>query len=309
MAIADFSDISKPAGVPFVATPASLPIPAFSDIAKAANDLINKDFYHTQAANLEVKLKAPNGANVNVKGKQAFDGATAGSVEGKYTLKPQGITVTQGWTTQAILDTKVELASVMSQPVKAEFQNLFNPSNPSKAAQKLNLTFKQPNLHARAFLDHGAAGNINALIDAAVGHEGFVVGAEAGYDVSKAAITRYSAGAGYQHPTFTASVMAIQNLSVVSASYYQKVNSNVEAGAKATYDLQGGKSLGLEVATKYKLDPLSFAKAKINDRGIAALAYNTKINRGVTVGLGLSLDTAKLNEAGHKVGTSLTFEG
>lgn len=50
-------------------------------------------------------------------------------------------------------------------------------------------------------------------------------------------------------------------------------------------------------------------QAKINDRGIAALAYNTKINSGTTLGLGLSLDTAKLNEAGHKIGTSLTFEG
>lgn len=174
-----------------------------------------------------------------------------------------GITVTQGWTTQAILDTKVEFASLLNQPVKAEFQSLFSPNNPNKAAQKLNLTFKQPNVHARAFLDHGASGNINALIDAAVGHEGFVVGAEAGYDVSKAAITRYSAAAGYQHPTFTASVTALQNLSVVAASYYQKVNANVEAGAKATYDIQAGKNLGLEVASKYKLDPVSFAKVRM----------------------------------------------
>ncbi|THV75957.1 hypothetical protein D6D28_01478 [Aureobasidium pullulans] len=383
MAAPDFSDISKPLDGRIGAQRVIpvMPLPAYGDLSKAANDLINKDFYHTQAgmldrigatttnkrdtANLEVKLKAPNGANVTVKGKQAFDGATTASLEGKYTLKPQGthflqmsrlffplpvsarqslylmivsvpvaqkktssapndssqhhvyltyrsksgITVTQGWTTAALLDTKVEFASLMSQPVKAEFQNLFNPNAPSKAAQKLNLTFKQPNLHARAFLDHSAAGNINALIDATVGHEGFVAGAEAGYDVSKAAITRYSAGLGYQAPTFTASLIAMQNLSVLAASYYQKVNSNVEAGAKATYDLQGGKSVGLEVASKYKLDPLSFAKAKINDRGIAALAYNTKLNAGTTFGVGLSLDTNKLNEAGHKIGTSFVFEG
>lgn len=31
-------------------------------------------------ATLDVKLKAPNGANVNVKGKQAFDGSTTASV-------------------------------------------------------------------------------------------------------------------------------------------------------------------------------------------------------------------------------------
>lgn len=179
------------------------------------------------------------------------------------TYHTPGITVTQGWTTAALLDTKIELANLMSQPVKAELQNLWNPNNPSKGSQKLNLTFKQSNLHARAFLDHGAGGNINALIDAVVGHEGFVVGAEAGYNVQKAAITRYSAGAGYQTPTYTASIMGIQNLSVVAASYYQKVNSNVEAGAKATYDIQSGNSVGLELASKYKLDPTSFAKVSL----------------------------------------------
>ncbi|KAG9714799.1 hypothetical protein KCU59_g20137, partial [Aureobasidium melanogenum] len=50
-------------------------------------------------------------------------------------------------------------------------------------------------------------------------------------------------------------------------------------------------------------------QAKINDRGIAALAYNTKLNAGTTFGVGLSLDTNKLNEAGHKIGTSFVFEG
>ncbi|KAI6786527.1 hypothetical protein KC352_g38864, partial [Hortaea werneckii] len=93
------------------------------------------------------------------------------------------------------------------------------------------------------------------------------------------------------------------------ASYYQKVNSSVEVGAKAGYDVPGSKAAGLELASKYKLDALSFAKAKINDRGIAAFAYSTKLNAGTTLGLGLSLDTQKLNEAGHKIGTSLTFEG
>jgi len=67
--------------------------------------------------------------------------------------------------------------------------------------------------------------------------------------------------------------------------------------------------VGLEIASKYKIDPATFAKAKINDRGILSLAYNTKINQGFTFGIGASLDTQKLNEAGHKIGTSFTFEG
>jgi hypothetical protein len=70
------------------------------------------------------------------------------------------------------------------------------------------------------------------------------------------------------------------------------------------------------------------SQAKINDRGVAALAYNVLLREGVTLGLGLSFDTQKLDQATHKVsspetdvrlsqwltqhpqiGTSFTFEG
>ncbi|EME84262.1 uncharacterized protein MYCFIDRAFT_214674 [Pseudocercospora fijiensis CIRAD86] len=287
-----------------------LPIPAFGDLSKAANDLINKDFYHTSQATLDVKLKAPNGTNVTVKGKQGFDGVTSGSIEGKHSLKPQGVTITQAWTTASLLDSKVELQDVVAPGVKVDVQNLWNPAKEGSANQKVNLAFKNPNVHSRAFINYATAkGNIDATVDITAGHEGFLVGGEAGYDVQKAAVTRYSLGVGYQTPTYVASIVGTQNLTLIAASYYQKVNSAVEVGAQAGYDVQSQKASGLELASKYKLDPISFAKAKINDRGIAALAYSTKLNPGTTLGLGLSLDTNKLNEAGHKIGTSLTFEG
>ena len=226
------------------------------------------------------------------------------------TFRHPGVTITQAWSTASLLDSKVELTDVVTPGVKIDLQNLWNPSKASSAAQKLNFAFKNPNVHSRAFVNYGqASGNIDAVVDVTAGHEGFLVGGEAGYDVQKAAVTRYSLAIGYQQPTYSVSINAVQNLGVIAASYYQKVNTAVEVGAKAGYDVQSAKPSGLELASKYKLDPLSFAKAKINDRGIAALAYSTKLNAGTTIGLGLSLDTQKLNEAGHKIGTSLTFEG
>ena len=54
---------------------------------------------------------------------------------------------------------------------------------------------------------------------------------------------------------------------------------------------------------------ISTLQAKINDRGIAALAYNVLLRPGVTLGLGASFDTQNLNQAAHKVGASFTFEG
>jgi len=170
------------------------------------------------------------------------------------------LTLTGAWTTHNVLDGKVELNDKIVQGLKTEVLTHFLPSSQNLGA-KLNLHFKQPNFHGRAFID--VLNGPTANIDAVLGHEGFVVGAEAGYDVNKAAITRYSAAVGYSSPLYTAAVTATNNLSVFAASYYHKVNSEVEAGAKATWDSQGSDAVGLEVASKYRLDPTSFAKVTL----------------------------------------------
>ncbi|KAL8935315.1 MAG: hypothetical protein Q9216_005490 [Gyalolechia sp. 2 TL-2023] len=222
------------------------------------------------------------------------------------TLRNPGITLTQAWTTSNVLNSKFELDNQIAKGLKAELATDFVPSSKDFGA-KLNLHFKQPNFHARAFFDMMKGPTAN--VDAVLGREGFLVGAEAGYDVQKAAITRYSAAVGYTIPQYSAAITATSNLSVFSAAYYHKVNSEVEAGAKATWDSKGSNNVGLEVASKYRLDPTSFAKAKVNDRGIASLAYNVLLRSGVTAGVGVSLDTQKLSESAHKVGTHFEFSG
>ncbi|KAK5632146.1 hypothetical protein RRF57_007860 [Xylaria bambusicola] len=216
-----------------------------------------------------------------------------------------GLTLTQTWNTANALDTKIELADSLAKGLKAETIFQFLPASNNTGA-KLNLTFKQSAFHGRAFFDllKGPTANVDAVI----GHEGFLAGASAGYDVQKAAVTGYSAAVGYVAPQYSAAITATDNLSVFAASYYHKVNSQVEASAKAVWNSKSGNTVGLEVASKYRLDPLSFAKAKINDRGVAAVAYNVLLRPGVTVGIGASFDTQKIDQATHKVGASFTFE-
>ncbi|KAI0896683.1 eukaryotic porin/Tom40 [Annulohypoxylon nitens] len=280
-------------------------IPAFADISKSANDLLNKDFYHLSAGTIEVKSNTPNNVAFKVTGKSSHEKATSGAIEGKYADKSLGLTLTQTWNTANALDTKVELADSLAKGLKAETIFSFLPATQNKGV-KLNLTFKQSAFHGRAFFDllKGPTANVDAVI----GHEGFLAGASAGYDVQKAAVTGYNAAVGYLSPQYSAAVTATDNLSVFAASYYHKVNSQVEAGAKATWNSKSGNTVGLEVASKYRLDPVSFAKAKINDRGVAAVSYNVLLRPGVTLGLGASFDTQKLDQATHKVGASFTFE-
>ncbi|KAJ9642559.1 Mitochondrial porin [Coniosporium apollinis] len=374
MSVPDFTDIAKPSDGRAVPAPPSrgststttkakqavfslpaAPVPAFTDISKSANDILNKDFYHALAANLEVKLKAPNGVAFTTKGTSTHDSATSGSVEAKkllsngiylqrlslsyltlsspldraflaYSMNPTstirppvvtgliylkhaGMSITETFTTTNLLSTKVELDNTLAQGLKAEGINFFSTTN-GFVGQKLNLTFKpDPRFHARAFFDYTSSGAVQAVVDAVTGHEGFLIGGEVGYDVQKAAVTRYSATLGYTMGSATAALQATNNMNLYTASYYQRVNSTTEVGVKTGFDVKSNTSIGMELASKHQLDPSSFVKGKINDRGILALAYNSKINSGLTFGIGASFDANKLNEGGHKVGTSFTFEG
>jgi len=263
---------------------------------------------HEVEANLEVKSKAPNGVAFTVKGKNEHKtGAIAGQIEAKYADKPTGLTITQAWTTYNALDTKIELDNTIANGLKAEVLTQFLPSSGGKGA-KVNMHFRQPLFHARAFFDMLKGPSFNG--DAVVGHDGFLAGAEVGYDVKDGRITKYSAAVGYQAPEYSAAITATNNLNIFAASYYHKVNPLVEAGAKATWDAKSGNAggVGLEIASKYKLDPQAFVKAKINNQGIAALAYNQVLRPGVTLGLGASIDTQRLSESAHKVGLNFVFE-
>ncbi|KAI4179988.1 MAG: hypothetical protein LQ348_005273, partial [Seirophora lacunosa] len=254
-----------------------IPPPAFSDIGKPFNDV--RDI-QPSLANIEVKSKAPNGVSFTTKGKSSHEGSSSGSIEGKYvdapsgmhnsscrmtisspsrreavfaarwthilTLSPDaGVTLTNSWTSNNVLSTKFELDNQIAKGLKLEFMTDFTPSTKDFGA-KTNLHFKQPNFQARAFFD--MMKGPTASIDAVLGREGFLVGAEAGYDVQKAAITRYSAAVGYAVPQYNAAVTATSNLSVFSAAYYHKVNSEIEAGAKATWDSKGSNNVGLDLA-------------------------------------------------------------
>lgn len=178
------------------------------------------------------------------------------------TTNRAGISITQSWNTANLLATKVELNDTFASGLKTEVLSNFSPAAGNKG-QKVNLHFKQPAFHGRAFVDYSAAGAIGTTADAVVSHEGMVVGGEVGYDVQKAAITKYSAAVGYTTPLYNAAVTATNSLSVFTASYYQRVNPAVEAGARAVWDSKSGNNVGLELAAKYKLDPLSFAKVRL----------------------------------------------
>lgn len=277
--------------------------PAYSDIQKLTNDLLNKDFFHLSTASVDVKSVAPNGVTFTVKGKTTKDQSIAASVDAKYADKSTGLTLTQGWNNANALNTKFELSELLTPGLKGELDTSVVP-NGSRAA-KLNFFYSQSAVNARLFFDL-LKGPL-ATADLTVAHDGFTAGAELGYDIASAKVNKYSVGLGYTNFNYALAATATSNLSVFSAAYFHKVSPLVEVGAKTTWDSVKSSNVNVEFATKYALDKSAFVKAKIADSGLTALAYSQELRPGVRFGLGASFDALKLAEPVHKLGFSLSF--
>lgn len=133
--------------------------------------------------------------------------------------------MTQGWTTLNALNTKIELDNQIAKGVKLELGTTFLPSVASKNA-KVGIHYRQPALHARAFLDLFKGPTFTA--DAVVAHEGFLMGGDIGYDVMDGRITKYAAAVGYTQVDYTATVQAHNDFKTFSASYHHRVTPLLE---------------------------------------------------------------------------------
>ncbi|KAI9232321.1 MAG: eukaryotic porin/Tom40 [Podila humilis] len=267
----------------------SVPVP-FADLGKSTNDLLGKDFPvgHTK---LELKTVAPNGVTFNVLGnKDNKSGHINGELKTKYVDYKNGLTVTEAWTTGNLLTTQIELEN--------------------KKNAKVGVHYKQLGFNTRAYLDLFKGPTFTG--DFVVGRDGFLVGGDVAYDFEGKYITRFAAAAGYTAPEYSVAVHATNSFKVFSASYYHRINADLEAGGKAVYDSKAEKGakapVALEVGAKYYLDRDAFVKAKVNNAGVVGLGYTQALRKGVKVSVGGLVDTTKLDQAAHKVGVSFVFE-
>ncbi|PAV17109.1 voltage-dependent ion-selective channel [Pyrrhoderma noxium] len=292
--------------------------PSWKDLGKSSGDLLGKD-YPIGSTGLEVKTTSPSGVAFKVTGTSNPAGVVSAVGETKYANKKQGFSFTQSWATNNALNTLIELDNNLISGLKLDLNTTLVPgynlgaekSKPSSKSAIINAAYKTPGLHTRANLNLFKGPTVTA--DAVLGHDGFLVGAEAQYNVSSGQVAGYSAAVGFSAPEYAVTLLASNKLSKFTASYYHRVSRDVEAGGRAIYDAaKPADGVALEVGTKTYLDSAAFVKAKINNTGVLSLGYTQSLRPGVKAQFGLALDTTKLNgnDAGaHKVGASFTFEG
>ncbi|RKP10898.1 eukaryotic porin/Tom40 [Thamnocephalis sphaerospora] len=278
----------------------------YADIGKSVSDLLGRD-YPVGTVKLEVTTKTPNGVSFTVNGSQdSKSGLINGELKAKYADYKNGLTVTNTWTTKNVLSAQVELENKVAKGLKLDINASLLPAAGQKAA-KVGVNYKQPGVFSRATVDLLKGPSFSG--DVVFGREGFLVGAEVGYDVPSGNVTRYSTAVGYSAPQYAVALHANAGMSVFAASFFHRVNPDVEVGAKATWDSKTQNApVALELGTKYFLDKDTFVKTKIDNAGRLGLGYTQRLRAGVKVSLGGSFDTSRLNESAHKVGISLVLE-
>lgn len=279
---------------------------AFSDLSKASKDLLTKDFPLGQAK-LEVKTVTANGVNLTVTGNQdSKTGFVSSEAKIKYSDFTKGLVLTNAITTNNLLSLQVELENKAAKGVKLDVLAGYLPITGAKNINA-KVYYKHDLAHVRAGADVFKGPILN--MDFVAGQNGVFVGGETGYNVEKGTAIKQNASVAYFHRDFTAALHSTNSFGSYAATYYQRVNPDVEIGANVSWDSKATtNAVNLEVGTKYFLDRDAFVKAKINNQGKLGLAYTQTIKPGVKLGLAGSFDTSKLDEPAHKLGFSLLFE-
>jgi voltage-dependent anion channel protein 2 len=218
----------------------------------------------------------------------------------------EGLTLSETWTSANTIGAEVELADSLTKGLKLGLNGNFSPATASKNA-KASVEYKQEHLFTNLGVDVFKGPFVTA--DASIGVEDVVVGGEVGYNVKDGKVAKYGAVLGYTASDFAVAVHALSNFNTFSASYFHRVNGDLDVGGRAVWDRKSANAtVALEAGAKYSLDQDAFVKAKVNNAGVLGLGFTQALRQGIKVSLGGSFDTARLNENAHKLGLSLTFE-
>jgi len=274
--------------------------PSYSDIGKQARDVFGKG-YHFGLIKLDVKSKTSSGVEFNAGGSTTTDGGkVTGSLETKYKIKEQGLSLTEKWSTDNSLNTTVDYDKLLP-GLKLTLDGSFQPNSGDKSG-KFKTEYKHEKFLFNADLNLASSPVIN--MSSSVGHGPYALGYQTAFDSGKSALTKhnlalaYNAGDMILHATATDS-------KVFGGGVYLKNSPALETGVTVSSS-GGGSTFG--IGCKYTLGPDASLRAKVNNGSQVGLSYQQKLRDGITVTMSTNIDGTKLNEPGHKLGLCLEME-
>jgi Eukaryotic porin len=131
-------------------------------------------------------------------------GSISSDIKAKYT-DASGLSLTETWSAQNLLGLEVETKDSIAKGLKLNFLGSLAPEKGTREAKAL-VEYKQEYIFTRTSLDLFRGPTI--LADGVVGSDGFVAGAEVGYDVQEAKVKKYGVALGFIAPLFSVNLLA-----------------------------------------------------------------------------------------------------
>lgn len=278
--------------------------PSYSDLGKAARDLFSKG-YNYGFFKMEAKTKTKNGVEFTTSGNSSSDtGKVNGNLETKYKCSEYGLTFTEKWNTDNVLNTEVTIEDQLAKGLKLAFDTSFAPQTGKKSG-KIKTGYKQDYVNVNADVDFDFAGpTVHGA--AVVGYNGWLAGYQMAFDTAKSKLAKSNFAVGYTTGDFTLHT-SINDGQEFAGSIYQRVNRDLETAVNLSWT-SGTNATRFALGAKYTLDKNASVSAKVNNSSQIGLGYSQKLRDGVKLTLSLLVEGKSLNQGGHKVGLGLDME-
>jgi len=273
--------------------------PSYSDLGKAAKDLLNKG-YNYGSAKLELKTETANGVAVTAGGSSNLaSGKISGNLETKWACKEQGLSVTKKWNTDNVVSSEVSLEDKLVGGLKLTLDStLVVPTGAKSGVVKA--AFKKDHVNIALDANVAKAPVING--SAVFGYQGILAGYQMAFDVGSSKLTKSNFAVGYSAGNLTFHT-CVNNGSEVAGSLHQKHSDKLETALNASY--ASGAAPAFALAAKLNVDKDLSIQAKVNTASQVGIAYSQVIKPGMKLTLSSMTDVKNFTAGGHQLGIGL----
>jgi len=276
--------------------------PKFSDLGKAARDLLSKNF-HFGVVNIEATTSTANGAKFTTKGKHTTaTGGVGANLECEMNL-PYGLKYKESWTTDNVIHSTLTSDGKLADGVKVEGDFNFSPDS-GKMGGALKTAYSACDyVHATADVDCSGQVHASTVLGSIPFLDGWVVGCQASYDTATAKLVSQNIGFEYREADYVIHSGVYDSTKYVGSIHHQ-ISDKLSAGALLNWTT-GPSSSSITLCGKYALDASSFVKAKLDNSLCLGVSYVQNLRDGVEVTVSGLVNGG--SEAGHKIGMNLNF--
>jgi voltage-dependent anion channel protein 2 len=283
----------------------------FKDLEKRSNDLLTKEFPSDKSENkFEWKGETGSKTTQEIVLTQKSDGSVSGTFNAKYKHTEWGSTFTTELRTNREFKTEVAVEDQLTKGLKV---TVSGESKGEDIIGALGVEFKHEKAALTTSADYGQSG-ANLKGSLVVGHNGFQLGGSAEYHLgnSESNLKEVQTQLTYGTEEFDLGAFAKQSFekdsTILGVQYFQKVNTDLSVGAKASFDTQSAESKPtLLFGASYKLDDTTFVKGKFDTNGKLTTSWNHKLNKSAQLGVGATFDTSNLGPKSSVFGFHLKF--